>query len=230
MLRFIMKSRAAVALVVQIGVPTAESPAACSRLIALSLLLLLGPLAAWSPSNAVTYTYTGNSFDTVSDSTPPLGSYTTSMAVTIMLELPAPLAPNLINATLSASAFSFFDGRNTITDADAASVNLTNFSTDVSGNIISWTAIVTGGQNINVGDQYFAITSRNDSFTANDSGSIGECWQMVGSSCFQNYDSGSVVNPASWVLVPEPTAEALLCFGLVGLTVRRRPGRNGCAG
>jgi hypothetical protein len=52
-------------------------------------------LAAGDAAANVTYEYLGNNFDTIEDDTPPAGTYTTDMRVTVTLVLQSPLAANL---------------------------------------------------------------------------------------------------------------------------------------
>jgi hypothetical protein len=101
---------------------------------------LLG--AAEQGRAATIYTYTGANFTSfgILDSTPlPAGTYTTSMNVTGSFTLQDPLLQNLSNANITADilSFSFFDGRNTITKADATAFTFF-VNTDALANISAW--------------------------------------------------------------------------------------------
>jgi hypothetical protein len=77
-----------------------------------------------------TYHYTGNPYTDVS------GSYTTSMFVTAMVTLAAPLPPNF-SGTVTPTAFRFFDGVQTLTNTFLFQFF---FTTGPTGEITSWSA------------------------------------------------------------------------------------------
>ena len=94
------------------------------------------------PAHAVTvYTYAGNNFNLFpSAQNPPVGNYTTSMNVTGSFTLQNALSVNspLTNIVPDLLGFSFFDGRNTITNLNATSINGFQIGTNALGNINTW--------------------------------------------------------------------------------------------
>jgi len=107
-----------------------------------------------------TYKYTGNPFTDVS------GPYTTSMFVTAMVTLAGPLGANmpLTDVTSQVTAFTLFDGVQTIRNTTPQVITDFEFATNASGEINLWnvgvgvgeTAIVTfqvgSGRNSDFGD------------------------------------------------------------------------------
>ena len=78
-----------------------------------------------------TYQYTGNPF---TDVDPP---YTTSDFVSGMVTLAGPLAPNMPLTSVTPTAFTLFDGVQTITNLNALSSSF-SFSTGPTGAITGW--------------------------------------------------------------------------------------------
>jgi len=87
-----------------------------------------------------TYQYTGNPFTFVT------GPYTTSMFVTVMVTLAHPLHTNMPLTHVNPTAFTFFDGVQTldITNSHPNSVAF-DFATNANGEIILWDLEVDGG-------------------------------------------------------------------------------------
>jgi len=81
-----------------------------------------------------TYQYTGNPFTFAT------GPYTTSDFVTAMITLTGPLGANF-SGFVSATAFTFSDGFQTITDISAFASNFF-FKTDAAGAITNWDLVV----------------------------------------------------------------------------------------
>jgi hypothetical protein len=108
------------------------------------LLALVANLAASSVADAVTLTYAGTNFSSfeASGPTPPSDPYTTADSITGSVQLAAPLAPNLSFAEVRPMSFSFSDGVNTLTNADATGTSF-YFSTNGSGEIVEWLIEVT---------------------------------------------------------------------------------------
>ena len=101
------------------------------RLLAASIPALL-LLTASEASGSVIYTYTGNPFTDIR------GLYTGTHSVSGFIELAAPLAEDVSGyQRVTPQSFSFFDGLQTITNANASSAEF-SFLTDVSGGIVSW--------------------------------------------------------------------------------------------
>src|SRR5262245_22669856 len=109
---------------------------------ALAAAVVISPVLVAAPATANTiYTYTGNNFTVIfAHSSPPAGSYTTSMNVTGSFTLGSSLLPNLSNADITASllSYSFFDGRGTIDESDTLFFKNVTVSTDLAGNISTW--------------------------------------------------------------------------------------------
>ena len=82
-------------------------------------------------ANPIEYDYTGNVFTFVT------GAYTTSDKVTGFVTFMNPLAANMPLTPETPSTFSFFDGVNTITNANAT-VSVFSFATDAAGGITQW--------------------------------------------------------------------------------------------
>jgi hypothetical protein len=80
---------------------------------------------------SITYTYTGNSFTDVT------GPYSTSDMVTGFVTFSSPLAANLPLTAETPTAFSFSDGVQTITSANATSTDFI-FATGKHGEIVEW--------------------------------------------------------------------------------------------
>ena len=102
------------------------------------ILLALAGVAALSlayPASVqavpTTYQYTGNPFTFVT------GPYTTSMFVTVMVTLAHPLHANMPPTQVFPTAFTFFDGVQTITNFETLP-SFFLFSTDGSGHIVEW--------------------------------------------------------------------------------------------
>jgi VPDSG-CTERM motif len=86
-------------------------------------------------ATSFTYDYTGNLFTSVS------GAYTTSDSITGSVTLASPLTANMPLTNFTPLAFSFFDGVDTITDANATFTTF-NFATDSTG-IVEWYVTLT---------------------------------------------------------------------------------------
>jgi len=126
----------------------------------IALVLLSSAVAS---ANEV-YSYVGNTFDTITDNTPPDGTYTSSMRVTGSFELAEALAPNLTNVfiPLTAVNFAFSDGRSTITSSDPFPVSPVIFvDTDAFGNISEWNILLLSSLVLfdDIGDQLASIAS-----------------------------------------------------------------------
>jgi len=87
-----------------------------------------------------TYQYTGNPFTDVS------GSYTTSDFVTAMVTLAGPLGANMPLTHVNPTAFTFFDGVQTLNSTNSHPNPFAfSFATNANGEIISWRVEVDGG-------------------------------------------------------------------------------------
>ena len=108
------------------------------------ILLALTAVAALSlayPASVeavpTTYQYKGNPFTIVS------GPYTTSMFVTATVTLAAPLGANMPLTDVTPTAFTFFDGVQTINNHNATPPDVVfQFATDATSTITHWDVIV----------------------------------------------------------------------------------------
>jgi len=181
------------------------------RTLGLGLAIGLWGLLGLAPTAAALeiYTYTGNTYDSVS------GSYTTSMRITGSIQTPVPLGPNLILQDVSAGilSYSFNDGLQTLAGGTPAAASFL-FSTDAAGVIVDWTVQLSGSPG--------AIVSNGPPVPGSDiidSGSgLGGFGRVTGTG------SGATAQ-GSWVhvFVPEPSTAGLLLLGLFGLA---RAGRQ----
>jgi hypothetical protein len=116
----------------------------------ISLLALLS-LLGFSPASADTiYTYTGNDFTSAT------GPYTTTDKVTGTMDLATALGDNFGPGEIFPVSFSFSDGVQTFSNVTPGIMaDFTNFSTNASGTIVSWS--------VNIINQ----TATNEIFTSN---------------------------------------------------------------
>ena len=114
------------------------------------LVALFFVLMTSQASAVVSYTYTGNFFTTIDDSSPPVGTYDNSMRISGIFDLANPLAANTsADITADVLDFSFFDGRNTLTKSDLAILGPDDtafqfffIQTDASGQIEQWNVVL----------------------------------------------------------------------------------------
>ncbi len=168
-------------------------------------------LCAASPiANAVTYSYTGNTFTSVS------APYTTSDSVSGTITLATPLAANLTSfTTVLPTSFSFTSAGETISNSTPGSGSQFFFKTDAAGDITYWGATVYVGS-----VSQFSISTINAPTTYGVYDSI-----QHGGGTEQGLVSKS---PGTWSVmasVPEPEAYALTLAGLIlvgSATARRK--------
>jgi hypothetical protein len=175
---------------------------------------------------ATTYTYTGNLFVNVTDNDPPLGSYTTSMSLSGSFTVGAPLT-EASDGDISGlvQSFSFFDGRNTITDTDPDLLTPTFLViVDATGAVLGWNLQVATEIPEYPGVYHDVIRSMSgigpdpepvyDPFAGSvDEGSIQECFGDPGPApCY--FDEAYLSdNPGSWSVSVVPIPAAAWLFG-----------------
>src|SRR5215469_1226497 len=145
---------------------------------------------------STTYNITGNPFTvfTGSAACPPdcniSGSFTLSQ----------PLPPNLSNATITPTSFSFTVGTTNLTQANVPSATFTGISTDTSGYIASWS--------ISLSNANFSITTRNEP------GNVADSFTIVapqGSASNSNSPATwpkTVVTPVTFNASPTPVSNS----------------------
>lgn len=191
------------------------------------LIASFGLLLSGLAQSATLYSYQGNNFTSVTDNSPPAGSYDTSMSITISLLFASDLTEMpLTDISGLVLEYSFSDGRNTLTHLNSTLVN-NSVAVDAGGEIIDANLSVfssLGGVQ-SIGEQELQI-STNSFF---DIGAITECVaeQVWGCSMSQQDVGSTLANPGIWTkstVVPVPAAVWLFGsgLGLLGWMRRRR--------
>ena len=184
------------------------------RSLAGAVVLQLGLLTG--SAQTYIYTYTGNDFTSVS------GAYATSDKITGSIVFSAPLGANYAgNPSATMLSFNFTDG---VGPQNVAGPPLglpyvmdSTFSTDSSGEIVSWNFSVVAFLSFFSPPETKGIQTENDSGNVLDSGNIDTPFGYTG--------EGSVSSdPGVWVetIVPEPSAGLLfVSFTALVLASRR---------
>jgi hypothetical protein len=175
------------------------------------------------------YSYDGPNFVVILDADPPAGTYTTSMHVSGSFSVPAPLLSFI--GTVVPDAFSFSDGRNTITNLNAALAFIA-LQTDASGQVISWGVNLATPFGGNVGDQKFEIATTGFigvlgsgfdrglitevTSAVNPDGTTETLFNIDGAAS-NNFDNPLDLPPGSWSVTPLPAALPLFATGVGGL-------------
>jgi len=177
------------------------------------LLVGFAALALGASASATTYVYTGKDFDSFTVPT----TYSTSDSVTGSITLTSPLADNISTFFLQPPAtiesFSFSDGLQTITNADATG-SAFSFKTNASGDITAWQVTV-----------YIGAVSSDSIGTVDAPSILGVFDQGVTTI---NDTGGNRSLPGSWSLqatgTPEPATWAVMLsgFGAIGASMRMR--------
>ncbi len=160
----------------------------------------------------MTYRYTGNAFDQVSDQVVPAGTYTTSMRVEVSFTLAQLLPANQHFAipTADVVSFSFRDGRHVVEDEGSPTFEV---QTDANGEIVDWELEVT----TTLGAQSLWIFS--STFLGFDTGQLTEAGTTDG--------GGIVGSPGVWDRVPTAPYGVYEYTGLAFDTVVDEPVPSG---
>jgi hypothetical protein len=205
--------------------------------IVFTLFLLL---AASSARADVIYTYVGNPFADVVDLPFPPGTFDTSMKVTGSFELADALPADLPLTDISGDvlAFSFSNGRSTLTESDPNLLALFFVQTNASGEITVWDIILQQTLTLTpLGDHDTQVFTQNDPTgllgisAVADRGALMMCDPpgVPRGICASLEDSATISDtPGLWsssatpppVPVPEPATVSLLTLAL-GAWVRR---------
>lgn len=200
----------------------------------LALLFLLGSVM---PSSAtVIYSYAGNNFNDIWEiGDPPDGAFDTSMSVSgwFALDSALPVTSNLSDIRGEITAYSYFDGRDTMTQVNS---ELRYFSVATTAGEISqwdiWIHINYKGEDglwNEVGEGNHRIVSQNPGvpYVVADVGQIEECTVASACEAHEVTDSGMISNnPGSWTFIPEPGTAALMLMGLAILALREHRQRH----
>jgi hypothetical protein len=185
-----------------------------------------------------TYTYVGNNYSGIIDSPDQPGTYTSSMFISGFFTVASPLPANLAgDITADVVHFSFFDGRNTITDSDITFMKSFSLATDGSGAISAWFIQLgkdTGGNNAGAVSATI-ITRGGPGFSSGyeDFGQRLFCVLFLGVCNFVEDSGVNFADPGSWsrndevATAPLPATLPLFATGLGALGLfgwRRKKG------
>ena len=193
-------------------------------------------LSATTSPAATIYTYTGQNYtEAIQVGTGP-NVLDTSMKVTGSFSLASPLPANMFFVEITADVlnFSFFNGHDTLTPANA---NFVHFAVQTfAGQITDWDIILTTSSSL--GTPFSGVLSWNASFSAIDPFDEGtvlsQCTHINAAGRCDNGNGGDARNsnqPGTWsVSLSDPAATPLPAalplfvggLGLIGLLARRR--------
>lgn len=181
-------------------------------------------LCAFSVNASVTYSYSGNNFVDISDSSLLLGAYSTSDALSVSFTVDSLLSG--VTATITPESFVITDGRTTFTDADVLYSTQFSIWTDAAGEITNWDIIINeynGFASVPLDEQgsKMRTVSLDSSGSFQDIGFLFECTIGTTTSCSGGQQDNASVNgnPGTWTVstVPIPAAVWLFGSGLLGL-------------
>jgi len=209
------------------------------------LILVLAVLLAALPARAnIVYSYLGNPYTDISDSSLPAGTFDTSMLISGSFELANPIAPNtpLTDITADVLNFSFFNGRSTLTQASARLTTFFFVQTNAVGAISVWDVIIQQALPPSLLGEEISIATQNDSTGSlglsgvTDRGQLAVCEPATipRGLCILRADVASVDNrPGVWsstvtgtpgtpVSEPATAGLALAALGCLAASTRRR--------
>ena len=155
--------------------------------------LLAAAFCVPARANGFTYTYAGPHYTTFN------GPYTRFEGISGSITLASSLGANTPFAGVTPTAFSFFDGVQTFTDANSFVRKLFSFSTDATGAIALWNV------QLNTTSFFFGITTQNHpqfgfGDIANFSGPGGDFFTST------TLTTGVWTSPAGAAAAPEPSS------------------------
>jgi len=159
-----------------------------------ALLSLCTPGLAFADA---AYQYEGNPFQDVA------GRYTTSDSLSGTIHLSSPLAPDLSNAAISLTSWSFSDGLKTFTELDSQ-IEPPFVSTDASGRIVAWSLDFSNGSGEVMG-----------TFNNGPADQIDQATDFSGG----NSLASNMAAPGTWTALPEPSLGALAGLALAAVSL-----------
>lgn len=205
--------------------------------IVLVLLLLLVSVPARA---SAIYTYAGDPFTDVVDLPFPPGTFDTSMRVTGWFELADPLPADLPLTDIGGDvlAFSFSNGRSTLTNAGPGLATIFFVQTNAAGAIDVWDVILQQSLVLTpLGDHDTRIVTQNDTAGllglsgVQDLGALLMCDPaLVPRGLCSSFEDSAFIDgsPGVWLsstpptAVPEPATAGLMALGAALLAARRR--------
>jgi hypothetical protein len=206
-----------------------------------SILIAAVFIISGTAQAAVVYTYTGNTYDSVSNInyySPPAPApdpYDTSMRVTGTLIMPEEFVFGY-NFPIQGDeiSFSFSDGVNTLTNENSTLTFIDDFIVDAEGDLIRWGIQIVHFEFASNGSAKISQSIRTLFSPYSDINNLPidrannfECKQFDGYACYAPYERSATIgsSPGTWVkssVVPIPAAVWLFGSALAGLGWMRR--------